>query len=753
MIFSDLGLILRRLKTPEFDIAELPKTTLHHKVPTLMRRLVPPLLLVAALMAVSLPAAAQTPDQLEFLRNNPELVRQRIQTVGLTPDQIRQRLTAAGYPSNLLDAYLEPNGATAPSPGPLTISALSSLGIPFANAAMALPVDTGTITTPMSAPSSVFGVDVFRRSSTQFLPVLTGPVPSSYVLGPGDVLVLIITGDVEFSYTLPVSREGFIVIPQVGQIYVASLTLAGLRDQLFARLSRAYSGIRRGPGATTQFDVSVANVRANQVFVVGEVQQPGAYQISALGTVLTALYAAGGVTDRANLRDVELRRRDSVVSSFDLYDYLLEGDTHADLRLETGDVVFVGIHGPRVSVSGPVARPGIYELASGDDLRTVIDEAGGFRPEAERRSITIQRILPLNQQGPGPAPRAAVTVALRATPDSGVVPPPFALRDGDEVQVHELPPLEQSLYVGIGGMVREPGRYPWRPDMTLRDLVALAQGTRVGADLREAEIARMPADRQEGQLATRFRVPMDSSYLVLRDSAGRFAGAPGPALAPAGTSPDVRLEPFDQVLILRQQEFEYQRTVSLTGEVRFPGEYALLRKDERMSDLIGRAGGLLPTAYAAGARLFRQLENAGRVNIELQAALDRPGTGADPILQPGDSLFIPEFIATVRVQGAVNSPTSVLYRAGAGFDYYIENAGGFAHDADKGRVSVRYANGDARTPSRFLFWRSYPEPAPGATISVPMEPARPPFDLGQFMGNLAQILASTVAVLVVATRL
>src|SRR5213079_1571180 len=170
------------------------------------------------------------------------------------------------------------------------------------------PVYTGLIVRRVAAPSAVFGVDVFRRTTTQFLPLLAGPVPADYKLGPADQLVLILTGDVELAYQLQVTREGFILIPQVGQVFVSNLTLDQLRDVLFTRLGRVYSGVRRSAGATTRFDISVANVRANQVYVVGEVAQPGAYQISSLGTVLTALYAAGGLTDRASLRAVDVRR-------------------------------------------------------------------------------------------------------------------------------------------------------------------------------------------------------------------------------------------------------------------------------------------------------------------------------------------------------------------------------------------------------------------------------------------------------------
>src|SRR5207247_10052973 len=199
---------------------------------------------------------------------------------------------------------------------------------------------------------------------------------------------------------------GFILIPQVGQLFVSNLTLDQLRDLLYTRLGRVYSGVRRSPGATTRFDISVANVRANQAYVVSEVAQPSAYQISSLGTVLTALYAAGGVTERATLRGVEVRRDWKMIATCDLYDYLLRGDTRHDVRLETGDVVFVPVHGPRAQITGAVRRPAIYELEGGASLARLIEDAGGVRLDAPRRRLSAVRLLSAAARGPG-APRRA----------------------------------------------------------------------------------------------------------------------------------------------------------------------------------------------------------------------------------------------------------------------------------------------------------------------------------------------------------
>src|SRR6266576_329590 len=374
--------------------------------------------------------AGMTPDQLtQLLQQNPQLaarLRQRLQQSGLTADQIRAQLAAAGYPANLLDAYLptgQPGSATG-QPSSQVLGVLQGLGLEGGPlSADSLYPEAGFIRArgEAVAPESlavgnyVFGVDVFRRASTQFMPLLSGPVDPAYRLGPGDVIALFLTGGVEQAYQLEITRAGFVIVPQVGQIYLANLTLESARSVLSDRLGRVYSKLR-GPNPTIKFDATVARVRANQIYVTGEGTQPGAYQISALGTAITSLYAAGGVTPRANMRQIEIRRLNKLVATLDLYDYLLRGDKRDDIRLETGDVVHIPLHGTRVQVTGAVLRPAIYELKEGETLADLLRAAGGFRANAALDRLTIHRILPPAERKPGPLPRAAVDVALAVVP-------------------------------------------------------------------------------------------------------------------------------------------------------------------------------------------------------------------------------------------------------------------------------------------------------------------------------------------------
>jgi protein involved in polysaccharide export with SLBB domain len=571
-------------------------------------------------------------------------------------------------------------------------------------------------------------------------------------LGPGDVLVLVLTGEVELVHQLQVTREGFVVIPQVGQFYVSNMTMSDLKVLLGDRLARSYSGLRRGD---THFDVSIARLRTIQVFVIGEVVEPGAYQLSSVATVLNALYAAGGPTELGNLRQVEVRRAHQVRATLDLYEYLLRGNAAGDIPLEQGDVVFVPVHGSRVSINGAAVRPAIYELAPDETLADLVRMAGGLRPDALQDRLTIFRILPPGERPPAQMQRAVLGIPLQTNVGaSSASIPPLRLENGDSVVVDSVPPLDRTLFVTVAGMVNRPGTYPWSLGLTLRDLIRLARGPSLGADLREAEVTRLPENRKTGESANSFRVPLDSSYLFERDSVGAYLGPPGIDFPRPGTAPEVVLSPYDQVTVFRQPGFELQRTAWITGEVSFPGPYALVRRDERVSSLVRRAGGLLPTAHQQGARFFRSLDNTGRLNLDLAALLRRPEQPEDLVLQPGDSLHVPEYVPIVKVEGAVNSPTSVRYEAGKGFQFYIANAGGYASTADKARASVRYADGSARVRSRFLFFSSSPEPGPGSTITVPSRPrGERGIDLAVLFGGISQVLSAVTTIILVVDRL
>ncbi|MEP7383617.1 MAG: SLBB domain-containing protein, partial [Gemmatimonadota bacterium] len=552
---------------------------------------------VAGFVMLSPPiVAAQrpTPDQAQrLLQTRPDLVaqlRQRIITSGMTPEQVRARLRAEGYPETLLDAYLSTGNTTADSiPGSEVFAAVRALGIADSTDVERLQQLLRTDTTRAGALRTggqragdstladlkgagqleIFGLRLFSRESSLFDPNLAGPVDDNYRLGPGDQLVLILTGDVEAAYTLDVTREGFVVIPQVGQLPVANLTLGELNDVLYSRLGRAYSGVRRGAGSTTRFSVSVAKLRSNQVFVVGDVSQPGSYRISSAGTVLSALYAAGGPTERGSLRRVEVRRAGRTVDTLDVYDYLLRGDASRDVRLETGDVIFVPLHGRRISVVGEVVRPAQYELDADEDLADVIAAAGGFSPTASLLRVQIDRIAPPSARTAEGRSRLVIDVSAPSLREG--TPPPFALAGGDVVHVLRIADRVRNR-IRVEGSVWQPGTQGFRDGMTLSDALRGAGGLKPDVYLGRVLVSRLLSDSSRIQLRA-----------ILRDTSGAVFD-------------DIPLREDDAIQVFSISEFRPERHVAISGAVRRGGQYPY-REGMTLRDLVLLAGGLEQSAY------------------------------------------------------------------------------------------------------------------------------------------------------------
>jgi polysaccharide biosynthesis/export protein len=565
------------------------------------------------------------------LQNQPELVtqlRQRLLQSGLTPDQVRSRLRAAGYPENMLDQYLTGADTTRTvKPGARDLEAVSALGLLSVAELDSLEVKDSTmevsdsmqqvldslrysradsaradsladsIRVLRSGGLKIFGLETFRRTSTRFQATQSGPVDANYRLGPGDVLVLILTGDVEQAHTLDVNREGFVVIPQVGQVHVANLTLSQLEDVLYTRLGRVFSGVRRGPRASTRFQVSVGRIRNIQVFVVGDVVRPGAFQMSGAGTVLTALYAAGGPSANGSFRQVEVRRGGKLVDSLDLYDYLLRGINRSDLRLENGDVVFVPVHGGVAKVAGEVSRPAVYELRPGETLRDVIGFAGGFSPAAYRARVRIHRILEPGTRGADG--RARVVVDVGADQLAGGVVPGVPVSPGDSLTVLAVPE-GLSGFVTVRGNVWVEGQVGFTPGMKLSDAVRTAGGPKPDVYLDRILISRTNDDSSRVQLRSAFA-----------DSTGRI-------------TEDMPLQDRDEVRVFSRSTFLTAPYVTIVGAVRNPGRVPF-RHGMTMRDVVLLANGVTEDADLTEAEIARR------------EATNDPGALAKSIAVPLDS--------------------------------------------------------------------------------------------------------------------
>jgi protein involved in polysaccharide export with SLBB domain len=874
-----------------------------------LKRIVRLIAILLCLVAGRVAHAQQLPttDQAKrLLETRPDLIamlRQEIAKSGLTPDQIRARLRAAGYPDDLLDAYIGPkrgsgNGSaivgrdsTTGIPTDDILDAMSALGITdsvdtsdlrnllkqrgemprarmrgardslsdtlrfadslaFADTMAADMVDSlgRLVRAPrrrlasrpaVDSGTTIFGLDVFSSGTTQFDPNLAGPVDASYRLGPGDRVVLIITGDAERAFTLDVTREGFVVVPGVGEITAANLTLGQLEDQLYAKLGRVYSGLHRDANATTRFSLNLARLHSNQVYVLGDVAQPGSYRVSSAGTALTALYAAGGPTTNGSMRRVEIKRGGRVVDSLDLYDYLLRADASHDPRLQSGDVVFVPVHGPRVRLYGEITRPGTYELRRGATLADLVRDAGGFTPDAAHRRVQVSRVLPPSQRDSAERARVVIDVASegqetddapafplesgdvvrvfrvsdrvahRVNVQGDVVMPgavgftpgmrlsdavrlaggakpdayadrvlvsrlraadstrvqlrgtldarsDLALQDDDEIRVFSMTEFRTTEYVAITGAVRRPGRYAYREGMTLRDLVLLGGGLDERASLSEAEIARLPRAREGGRLAVAQRVALDSSYLLGKVTSPAPTGsqmAVVQAGRPTAAMRDVTLEPYDNVLILAQPDWEKPRRVVVAGEVVSPGTYALLNKGDRLSDVIRRAGGLTRAADPAGIVFYRAQGHLGRVGVDLAHVLRDTSYRDNLLLQDGDSIFLPQFSGIVEVQGAVNAPRGVAWVPGADITYYVRAAGGATRLADENRSYVTQPDGTVESVvSRHILPDSKPVPKPGSVVYVTQKDQVDHTDPVARLAVIAQIVGGLVALVAIVRR-
>jgi len=748
-----------------------------------------------------------------------EEILSRISGLGLSRADLRGRLEGLGYGQMVptMDAYFDRiEGAV--NPGSVTqnqssqlVAALSEMGLITLDTGTDFEFGADTITVDslgveiFQADSTlpVFGSSIFENITSEFQPLNFGPVDPDYLLGPGDQIQLFITGEIELAYSLDVTREGFVVIPDVGQISVNGLTLATLRENLYPRLSSVYSGVGRGPEATTRFDLSLGRLRTNQVFLIGEVSRPGAYQMSPAATVFNALYSANGPRAEGSMRSVQVRRKGELTGELDVYDYLLKGDASEDLRLEQGDFVFVPLAGPQVSIEGDVKREAIFEIKAGEGLLDLIEFSGGLAASAFSEKVQIDRILPPDQRTPGRA-RILVDVDLESlTPRT-----PFPLMDGDRVFVESVSD-ERLSRVSLEGQVQRPGDYQLLSGMTLEDLIARGGGLRQDAFEKIVHLVRMQLsdssyvltqiemdaeggaspnpvlqdfDRitvfgnatliSKGSVFLSGEVKEPSAYdffegmtvedLVLlgdgftanadpfsvevvrrtNDSVlsekiseviqvyferGTFSTIldqrliDGPLISPLLDSSlmsaaDVMLQAEDRVFVRRLLNRRNSEDISIAGEIIRPGAYSRISREEKIVDLLNRAGGLTEQADIAGVRLTREDLTLG---LDIATAIQNPSSPQNLGILPGDSIFVPEYNPIVTIRGAVEFESRARWVSGMDVGYYLDQAGGVREDGDRGRTVVTYSNNERQRSKKFLFFTSDPEVSPGTTITVP----------------------------------
>jgi polysaccharide export outer membrane protein len=615
-------------------------------------------------------------------------------------------------------------------------------------------------TKPEARGIRAFGYEVFVGSPLEYTPSENMPVGPDYVLGPGDELYITLWGTVQKSYRVVVNREGNIVVPELGVVHASGSTVGSFDETLNRRFSSVYSGF--------SMDVSLGKLRTIQVFVVGDVMRPGAYTISSVSTVFNALYYAGGPAARGSLRRVLVYRSGEQIAAVDLYDYLLKGDSSGDIALRSGDTVFVTTIGQTATVKGAVKRPAIYELRGRETVADLIELAGGFTADAYPGRIEVARIdrvsgltsvvttsslggsedslrsgagdLPRHSPGDSllvsreEAPQTSARDSLAALAEARVVKSPeeTSVADGDEITVYTVWHVHPKRNVSIQGMVQFPGDHALYPGMRVSDLVFKAGGLLDQAYLLRAEVSRIEPEPETSGLVSKI-IFTDLGNLILNPY----------------SKDNVALEKGDKVFVRKIPGWRAQHLVKVDGEVRFPGIYTLQRKEERLSYIIERAGGLSPEAFPKAGSVHR--EGEGRVIVDIAKALAKPGGKEDLLLVDGDSVHIPVYPNTIKVEGAVGRPGSIIFEPGKDANYYIERTGGFVEQADKGSVRIVRLDGSTEKAHKRLWFD--PEVQPGNSIVVEMKEQRPGVNWTATIRDATSIVASLATTIYIISRI
>lgn len=513
-----------------------------------------------------------------------------------------------------------------------------------------------------------FGVDVFRNrlSDSNAIP-MDLPVGPDYVVGPGDALAIDLWGGVSQRLFRVVDREGRVSLPEVGPVLVSGKSLSGLQQsvqQLFRTQFRDVSA-----------DVSLSRLRTVRVYVVGDVAEPGAYDVSSLSTPLNAIFAAGGVKPQASLRRLKHYRGKELVEEVDAYDLLLNG-VRGDLkRLENGDTLLVPPIGPQVTIDGMVRRPAVYELRNETSLAEALELAGGILPTATLRNIEVQRVeehqkrTMLKVELPRDGGSDAIDKQLRS----------FKVHDGDEIHIFPIAPYnENGIY--LQGHVLRPGRYSFRDGMKLADVIASYSDLLPEPAAHYAEIIRLNAP----------------DYHPSVESFDLSAALQNPATAP-------RLQPLDTVRIFSRYDFEPAPVISVGGEVRAPGQYRTSGQ-AHLRDAIYQAGGVSADAALDSAQLFRTQTDGTMKILSVNLAEALAGNPVDNLLlQPRDRILVNRNLAqvdppTVYIKGEVAKPGRYPLTNNMRVEDLVRVAGGLKRSAyaDSADLTHVYVNDKQR---------------------------------------------------------
>lgn len=758
----------------------------------------------ASLLVIALTAAALTDDEvIRYIRTQSangkteQQIGQELMAKGVTPAQVKR----------IKSKYSKEGTSAIGTPAPAQSAAIIDNGRDAAPEMAVAETDIVVDVNDPSAKETareVYGHDLFNSRSLTFEPNKNLATPMNYRLGPGDEVIIDVWGAAEEHLREKISPEGSIMISRLGPVYLNGKTIDEANKYVRNLFARKYAGVINDQ---TDISVNLGDVRSISVDIMGEVSKPGSFQLSPFSTVFHALYNAGGINNIGSMRNISVLRNGKRVATVDIYDYLFNGKQTGNIKLQEGDVIIVPPYEQIVNISGNVKRPMYYEIKPGETVASLLDYSGGLSGDAysgmvrlSRQNgeenelyniskdefssyklkdgdvVTVGTVLDrftnrVELKGavmrPGLYALGSKTTTLgdlirmadgltedaykgrallyRQGPDLTLEVIPFdlaglidgtshdiVLQKNDIIEIASVQTMEERGDFYISGMVTQPGSYSYAANTSVEDLILRAGGLREGASTARVDISRRivhPADTfQTQQLAQIFTVEITGGLAHKNNSAKEFI-----------------LKPYDRVVVRSAPGYMAQKEVSVDGMVLFPGAYTLQKRNERLSEVVERTGGILDGAYLKGAYLKRRLsdderqarENALRlamqnqegtdsiskskiivsdvynVGINLPMALANPGSEYDLVLQENDHLFIPEFQSTVKVSGDVMYPNTVIYEPKQKVSYYINQAGGYGNTAKKNKCYIVYMNGQVAKVGR----KTVVEP--GSQIIVP----------------------------------
>ena len=623
----------------------------------------------------------------------------------------------------------------------------------------------------LGRPLPMFGQNLFDGVPSTFAPVDRVPVTPDYVVGPGDEVVIRAWGQVDIDYRATIDRNGAINIPRVGNINVSGIRFQDLEGFLRTAIGRVFRNF--------ELNVTLGQLRSIQIFVVGQARRPGSYTVSSLSTLVNALFASGGPSSRGSMRAIQLKRGDKVVTEFDIYDLLIKGDKSRDVKLLSGDVIYIPPVGGLVALSGSVNEPAIYEIKPNTTFSNLLDLAGGLTTTAAGQKAKVERI----------ADRKTRQLEEFTLDQTGLA---RTLRDGDLVQIYAISPKFENV-VTLRGSVASPGRFQWREGMRVRDIIP-DKDALISQEYWLRQNAAPNVGRVSGQERLRVEVKrtveeINWDYAVierinLRDLSPQLIPFNlGRAVLEGDPTHNVQLRAGDVLTVFSKDDLtvpvaKQTKYVKLEGELATPGVYQLL-PGETLRQLMARVGGLSPNAYVYGAEFtrestrafqqkrleesidqmeremqrsatsssatalskeesenlkaqtegqrvllskLRQVKATGRIVLEMPRDQTQVKDIPDFVLEDGDRLLVPAAPSTISVVGAVYNQNAFLHRPGMKLSDYLSRAGGPTKEADSGAIYLVKADGTvvSRRQSNWLMSGFESDSLmPGDTIVVP----------------------------------